>query len=80
MKQVVINAGELGRKIRPILREKGISQTELSKGTMINMTSISRWFSGDHLPTLPNLVLLADSVGVSVDTLLDGWITVTEVD
>lgn len=55
-----------------LLRERGISRTELSRGSGIPYTTIDGWFKkgGDNV-RLPTLKRLAEYLGVSLDTLAD---------
>ena len=53
-----------------LLRERGMSRTELSRGSGIPYTTIDGWFKkgGDNV-RLPTLKRLAEYLGVSLDTL-----------
>ena len=54
------------------LRERGISRTELSRGSGIPYTTIDGWFKkGGDSVRLATLKRLAEYLGVSLDTLAD---------
>lgn len=71
-----IHDGVLGENIKRILAAKHITQKELASNAQVNETSLSRWMSGQHLPTIDNLYAVAHALGVSIDTLIDGWMEV----
>ena len=55
-----------------LLRERGISRTELSRGSGIPYTTIDGWFKkGGDSVRLATLKRLAEYLGVSLDTLAD---------
>jgi transcriptional regulator with XRE-family HTH domain len=70
-----IHDGVLGENIKRILAKKQITQKELACWAQVNETSLSRWMSGQHLPTIDNLYSVASALGVSMDELVDGWLT-----
>ena len=50
--------------------EKGLSQLALQEKVHIDQTTLSRYETGDRLPTTDNLIILADFYDVSTDYLL----------
>lgn len=62
----------LKNNIRKIMKEKHITQTELSESTGIDQPRISTVLSGktSECFTIPQLVSISDALNVSVDTLL----------
>lgn len=60
----------IGRRIRPILKKKGMSQRKLSEIVGVTETMISRWISGSSVPKANHIVYLADALGVSADYIL----------
>lgn len=45
-------------------------QSELAEAMGVTQSSVSRWLSGDALPTVDRLAALARYLGVTVDELL----------
>ena len=70
-----IHDGMLGENIKRILAKKQITQKDLARKAQVNETSLSRWMSGQHLPTIDNLYSVASALGASMDELVDGWLT-----
>lgn len=68
------HVGVLGQTIKKLLKERHMTQGELAKQAGVNETSLCRWMEGVHHPTLTNLVIVAATLDVSVDTLLAGWL------
>ena len=54
-----------------ILQERGIKPAQISKATGIPTSALSEWKSGSYLPSLENLIKLADYFGVTTDYLLE---------
>lgn len=64
-------ARALGRRLRYLRAQTGLTQLELGRRAAIDRTYISRLERGRILPGYPALVRLADSLGVSVSKLID---------
>lgn len=66
-----INKRETGLKIWRYMTDKGMTQHDLQKLCNIShVQGVYRWLSGENLPTIDRLVILADAFGVKVDDLL----------
>src|SRR5579883_1761713 len=52
------------------LPRRGISQTDVATIVDLPASNISHFESGRRLPSLPNLVTLADALGATTDELL----------
>lgn len=66
-----INLEATGKNIRKIRRSEGISVRHLQ--AVLGLSSeqaIYKWENGKCLPTIDNLVILADALGVTVDEIL----------
>ena len=50
--------------------EKGLSQEKLAEMLDVSRQTISRWESGETLPSTDNLIRLSQTLGVSVDYLM----------
>lgn len=60
----------LGKKIVSLRTTKNITQEELAKRVGVTRQAISKWERGEGLPDLYNIKLLAKSLDVSVDDLI----------
>ena len=68
---LIINMKKTGENIRKLRKEIGLSTKDLS--AIFGFTtpqSINKWERGDGLPTVDHLVILADTLNVSIDNLL----------
>jgi transcriptional regulator with XRE-family HTH domain len=63
-----------GANVRRLRAAKnpGLSQERLSSATKLHRTEIGKIEQGDVEPRLTTLVILADSLGVTVDDLVEG--------
>ena len=55
---------------KKLLKEKNITRYQLSKHTKISNARIDDWFHGRRLPSLDNLIKLAQYFNCSLDTML----------
>jgi len=63
---------EIKDRLKLIIKDKGISQTELSKLLEFSEGGISKYFSGKENPGRKFLTLLQEKLNVSSDWLLTG--------
>ena len=70
-----IHFGETLKKLRT---QKGLSQQELADTVFVTRSTVARWESGSRMPDSRMLLLLASSLGVNVDTLLNAEIQASE--
>ena len=59
-----------GEELKYQRESRNLSQSELAKRTGIKQQNISRWESGDALPSIDFCVKLADFYGISLDELV----------
>lgn len=52
------------------MKQCGVNGAELSATSGVTTATISRYLNGLRMPTVENVILLADSLNVSVDYLL----------
>lgn len=57
-------------KIRELREEKGLTQKELGAKLGVAQAAVAQWESGKSTPTLPNMVRVADALGVTLDQLM----------
>lgn len=60
----------LGSRIQRLLDQKGISRKEFSEMTSLTEAAISRYINNQREPKAITLSIMANALGVSVDTLL----------
>ena len=65
----------IGLRIKELRVKKGLTQEELAKKINVTKSTISNYENNTRIPTVSNLHLLADSLGVSFDYLMgnDGY-------
>lgn len=56
--------------IYKLRKEKGMSQRELAEKVMVTRQAVSRWETGDTVPSTDTLKLLSKVFNVSINTLL----------
>ena len=50
-------------------KSRGLSQEDLAAKVNVSRQAISKWETGDAMPDLNNLLLLADALEISLDAL-----------
>lgn len=71
MNYPVINITETGMNINRIRKDRNISVREIADFLGFNNTkSIYRWFRGETMPTLDNIIALSFLFGVSVNEMV----------
>jgi len=58
------------KAFKALLQQKSIRQAQLARMTGIPRNSINSWLQGVHQPTPARIKLLADTLGVPVDSLI----------
>ncbi len=67
----VLDLAATGAKIKTVMKQKGFSARELS--VLMDfpyVQTIYNWFAGKNMPTLDNLIVLAQILGVKMDDLI----------
>lgn len=68
---ITINIIRTGQNIRALRKQKGITVTELQNALGFNNpTAIYKWERGECLPTIDNLLILADVLCESIEDIL----------
>ena len=60
-----------GAKIKTLMKQRGISPRQMQ--LILNfpyVQTIYNWFAGKNMPTIDNLVVLAQVLGVSMDDII----------
>ena len=67
----VLDLAATGIKIKTVMKQKGFSARELSVLMEFPyVQTIYNWFAGKNMPTLDNLIVLAQILGVKMDDLI----------
>ena len=67
----IINMKETGKNIKRLMKESNVSVKELTKILGFStQTSVYKWFRGEALPALDNLIILTDVLNCGVDAIL----------
>lgn len=63
---------KIGRFLKDLRKEKGLTQEQLAEQFRISRRTVSRWETGSNLPDLDILMEMADYYDVDLRELLDG--------
>lgn len=77
----VLDLPATGQKIKTLMKQRGISARQLQ--LILNfpyVQTIYNWFAGKNMPSIDNLVVLAQILGVSMDDLVVTTIIDVELD
>ena len=61
---------ELSEKLVVLRKEKGLTQLKLAEALNVTRQAVSRWETGDAVPSMESLKCLSDLYGVPLDYLL----------
>lgn len=61
----------LPEKLAFLRRAKGLCQQELADEMNVSRQAVSKWESGNVMPSLDNLIYLSKLYGVTIDSLID---------
>lgn len=61
----------LPERLAFLRKEKGLSQLELADEMNVSRQAVSKWESGNVMPSLDNLIYLSKLYGVTIDSLID---------
>ncbi|MBE6761083.1 MAG: XRE family transcriptional regulator [Ruminococcaceae bacterium] len=74
----MIDAKIFGERIRLYRSKIGLTQTELAQKIHVSFQAVSNWERGNVLPDLENLCVLAETLGVSIDALVQKQVSSEE--
>lgn len=63
---------KIGRFLKELRKEKGLTQEQLSEIFGVTNRSISRWENGVNMPDFDLVIVIADYYDISIEELLDG--------
>ncbi|MBR0124028.1 MAG: helix-turn-helix transcriptional regulator [Treponema sp.] len=67
----VLDVDATGAKIKSLMNQRGITPRQLQ--IILNfpyVQTVYNWFSGKNMPTIDNLIVLAQVLGVTVDDII----------
>lgn len=59
-----------GVNIRKMCDSAGVSATEMARRAGVSKTAVYKWFNGDSIPTVDNLVVIATEFRVRIDDVI----------
>lgn len=68
----MINPEQIGSRIGALIKGRGGGVYLYAAEHYLDKSTVYYWIRGERLPTLSNLVDLADAFGVSIDWILRG--------
>ena len=77
----VLDLGATGTKIKTIMKLRGVTPRQLQLiMDFPYVQTIYNWFAGKNMPTLDNLVVLAQILGVTMDDIVMTRMVEMEID
>lgn len=67
----VLDVDATGAKIKSLMKQRGVTPRQLQ--IILNfpyVQTVYNWFSGKNMPTIDNLIVLAQVLGVTVDDII----------
>ena len=69
----------IGNRIKELLYEKRITQTELAKKMNIHRQVLVNWLNGTRKPKIENIEKIAKSLNISIDKILNNKVIKTKM-
>lgn len=76
---MTVNYNDIGKRIRQIRRNKGITQEVLAEGVGVGATHISRIENGKTKPSLETIMNIVEYLEITPDKLLCGSVNTAKV-
>ena len=77
----VLDLEATGAKIKTTMKQKGITARQIQVVMCFPyVQTVYNWFAGKNMPTLDNLVVLAQVLGVHIEDLIVTRLVETEID
>lgn len=67
---VTIDREKTGKKIKEIRKKSGMTIRQVQEACGISAAAVCKWQNGQAMPTLDNLIILADLWDVKMDDLI----------
>lgn len=66
-----IDVSATGKNISRLMSDAGMTVNEFQKAVgVVSIQAVYKWLNGKTLPTVDNLVIIADIFGVTIDDLI----------
>ena len=65
-----INVSATAKNISRLMSEAGMTVNDFQKAVGVSIQAVYKWLNGKTLPTVDNLVIIADIFGVTIDDLI----------
>lgn len=69
-KQRYVDRIKTGNAIYEVIKNSNYTQVQLAHIMNVSPVAVSRWATGRHIPDMDSLVHLADTLNVSLDSLI----------
>ena len=66
----MIDMIETGKHLKEACVKSGYNCKQIAEKMYITESSLYHWFKGERMPTLDNIVMLADITGVGIESLI----------
>lgn len=67
----IIDVKATGMNIKTIMKAKGFKVTDIQDKCGFNTPqAIFKWMRGDSVPTIDNMIIIADMFGVTIDQII----------
>ena len=67
----IIDTTATGANIKNIMRNKGFKVADVqARCGFATQQAIFKWFRGDAVPTIDNMIIIADMFGVTIDQII----------
>ncbi|POP33233.1 helix-turn-helix domain-containing protein [Lactonifactor longoviformis] len=67
-----MDAKKIGRFLKELRKEKGLTQEQLAEILLVSGRSVSRWETGTNMPDLSIMIQIADFYEVEINDILEG--------
>lgn len=67
-----MNQQKIGKLLRELRKEKGMTQEQLAEHFLVSSRTVSRWETGNNMPDLSLLIELADFYDVDIREIING--------
>lgn len=68
---ITVDTVKTGQNIKTIIRQKGMKIADIQSAFGFNTPqAIYKWFRGDSMPTIDNIVMMTEIFGVRMDEII----------
>ena len=66
----VVNVIETGKRIKELMKKAGLTYKDLMEVTGLSHMAIYKWFYGQSMPSIDNLVILSSVFNATIDEII----------